>query len=529
MQAALLKTIASVLLGIMLVISATAEVQAHAVLLSTNPSDGTVMDTAPDTLTLSFNEPVSVLIVSLITPAGERIDLTKNTESGQQVVINLPDALKEGTHVVSWRVASVDGHPVGGALAFSIGIVTKVTEVATGSDVVVDGLLWMSKVIVYLAIFIGMGGSVFGGAIYPLSRVAVTTVKTAVLFGLVFVPVSLSLHGMDALGLGLGDVFSQQSFAAGFSTTYGLTAAMLLCALAFSQVSLMLHSSKSAGGLAIAGLLLASLAIASSGHAAAADPQWVTRPAVALHIAGIMFWVGALVPLLSLMRDAGNSTALTRFSNFIPYPVGIILLSGTTLGVIQLGWDVGSWMSPYGYILAGKLFFLAILFSLALWNRLVLTGRVLSGNKRAILHLKISIVVEIVLVVAILGLVSGWRFTPPPRALALSANAPLTFLIHGSSVLADTALEPGKLGANTVVFSLADHTSKPIEPISVTVSVSSPKLGIEAVTKTATFGNDGKWHVESIEMPLSGEWKFTLEVRLSRFEMERLEHTFTLH
>ncbi|WP_204314651.1 CopD family protein, partial [Stenotrophomonas maltophilia] len=41
-----------------------------------------------------------------------------------------------------------------------------------------------------------------------------------------------------------------------------------------------------------------------------------------------------------------------------------------------------------------------------------------------------SVGAEILLVLAILGLVAGWRFTPPPRALAAAAHAPASLHIH---------------------------------------------------------------------------------------------------
>ena len=37
------------------------------------------------------------------------------------LTVDVPDTLAEGTYVVSWRVVSADGHPVAGALTFSVG------------------------------------------------------------------------------------------------------------------------------------------------------------------------------------------------------------------------------------------------------------------------------------------------------------------------------------------------------------------------------------------------------------------------
>ena len=49
--------------------------------------------------------------------------------------------------------------------------------------------------------------------------------------------------------------------------------------------------------LALAGV---GLSLASSGHAASASPQWLTRPSMFLHGVGVAFWVGALAPLAAM-------------------------------------------------------------------------------------------------------------------------------------------------------------------------------------------------------------------------------------
>ena len=46
-------------------LSGSGSVLAHAALLGAHPQDGAILDEAPSTLTLHFNEPVSPLVVSL--------------------------------------------------------------------------------------------------------------------------------------------------------------------------------------------------------------------------------------------------------------------------------------------------------------------------------------------------------------------------------------------------------------------------------------------------------------------------------
>ena len=57
-----LRAVGALLLGMLFVLGAgVAPAQAHAELLSTNPEDGAVLDTAPATVELRFNEPVQLI------------------------------------------------------------------------------------------------------------------------------------------------------------------------------------------------------------------------------------------------------------------------------------------------------------------------------------------------------------------------------------------------------------------------------------------------------------------------------------
>ena len=78
-------------------------------------------------------------------------------------MIALPDDLPQGTQVVSYRVVSQDGHPVAGSLVFSIGAVTGAAPPAPAITPVVmlPVLIWLSRIGVYLGLFVGVGGVFF--------------------------------------------------------------------------------------------------------------------------------------------------------------------------------------------------------------------------------------------------------------------------------------------------------------------------------------------------------------------------------
>ena len=86
----------------------------------------------------------------------------------------------------------------------------------------------------------------------------------------------------------------------GLETSYGLTAIAAMVALfaaLFAVEATWREAPVVARALSLAALLVAGFALALSGHASNAAPQWLTRPSVFVHVVCVAFWVGALLPL----------------------------------------------------------------------------------------------------------------------------------------------------------------------------------------------------------------------------------------
>ena len=95
---------------------------AHASLVSSDPSEGAVVASAPAEIVLTFNEPVRLESggVRAFDAAGD--DWKVDAVSRDNLVVVTPAGDPgTGTVVVSWKVTSEDGHEVSGALTFAIG------------------------------------------------------------------------------------------------------------------------------------------------------------------------------------------------------------------------------------------------------------------------------------------------------------------------------------------------------------------------------------------------------------------------
>ena len=109
-------------IAVLLMLLGAGPAWAHATLEGTDPADGTLLSTAPSTVTLTFSEPVRVDDggVRLLTAAGDELPGTVTTVDNRVVITPTAD-LGTGTVIVSWQVISADSHPISGGFTFAVG------------------------------------------------------------------------------------------------------------------------------------------------------------------------------------------------------------------------------------------------------------------------------------------------------------------------------------------------------------------------------------------------------------------------
>lgn len=512
--------------GALLALACASGALAHASLVSVEPADGSVLTTAPRAFVLRFNEPISPLVLKLVQPDGSSVALPRFMLRGTTLDIAAPGALGNGTHVLSWRVVSEDGHPVGGSAVFSIG-----ASSAGGGHLPAEAIdrpvrtgIWLAKVLLYAGLFFGVGGAFFmcwiGGRFPPAPAGA----ASAIAAGLVAAVASVGLQGLDALGLPLSGLEQWSAWTAGFSTSYGTTAAIATAALVAGLASLR-ASRPIAKALSLAGFVAVGLALSASGHAGAAHPQWLTRPAVLLHGLGIAFWAGSLLPLgTALARPAPDTRAvLLRFSRTIPFAIAPLVAAGIALALVQLRSVDALWTTAYGQVLLVKLGLLVALFSLAATNRLWLTAPSARGDGQAIRRLRNSIRGEIALVALVLAVAAVWRFTPPPRTLMEAAAAPAFAHIHTAKAIAEVTITPGHTGRVNATIAIMAGDFGPMQAKEVTLILSNSAAGIEAIRRPATEIGGGTWRVDDLDVPLAGKWSARIDILVSDFALVKLE------
>jgi len=497
---------------------------AHAALIKADPADGAVLAQSPAQFSLTFSEPVSPLVLTLARPDGTPVPLTSFRLSDQTVAIDNPEPLKPGTHVLSWRVISADGHPVGGSVLFSIGAPSTPPMVADAVDWDLRSAIWIGKILLYVGLFLGVGGAFSRAWLAEDGRCGRRFVIAALLCGLVAAPVSLGLQGLDALGAPLARLTQPVVWQTALGTSFGWTVLIALMALGLGLLSLVV-ARRDAKLFALAGLAGVGAALAASGHASAAEPQWLTRPMVFLHGISVAFWAGALAPLgLAVRRQpAGAVLFLNRFSKAILPVVAVLAIAGIVLAVIQVQTPTALVHTAYGRLLLVKLVLLFFLFTLATINRWTLTAPAETGATEVQRRLARSIGVEVLIVLAILAVAAGWRFTPPPRALAIAAAQPASVHIHTLEAMADISITPGHAGPVAASMVIMTGDFGPLDAKQVTLVLSKPGSGIEPIKRQATKPGDGTWRIDDLVIPVPGRWTARLDILVSDFDLVKIE------
>ncbi|MGW4730050.1 copper resistance CopC/CopD family protein [Streptomyces shenzhenensis] len=387
---------------------------AHAALTGSDPAQGVVVDKAPDQVSLTFSEQVSMSSGSLriLDPKGKRVDSGEPSNvSGTTYAVRLVSGLGDGTYTVAYQVVSADSHPVAGAYTFSVGAPSKTTVSVSGETVgggVVGWLYGFGRYVSYAGFIVLVGGAAFvlacwqrGSGVRAVQRLVVGgwVALTAATLWLLLLRGSYTGSGAfgDIFDLNLlGQVLQTKTGAALVSRLLLLAAAALFIAVLFGAYARQSPSTLNDGaarrlpapgdaeekrdltfGLAIGGTVVAAGLAASwamAEHASTGLQPGIAMPVDVLHLVAVATWLGGLVALLvSLYRAPAetpvDAAAVRRFS---AVAFGSVLTLVVT-GIYQSWRQLGAWSAftdtRYGQLLLVKIGLVALLVGIAWISR----------------------------------------------------------------------------------------------------------------------------------------------------------------
>lgn len=106
----------------LLLLFATGEASAHAMLDHAEPRVGNKVAATPREVTLWFTQKLEPAFstITVTDAAGKRVDTGKTRVSGSQMSVSLRPG-ESGTYHVNWHVLSVDSHTTDGSFTFQVG------------------------------------------------------------------------------------------------------------------------------------------------------------------------------------------------------------------------------------------------------------------------------------------------------------------------------------------------------------------------------------------------------------------------
>ncbi|MFY1695660.1 copper resistance CopC/CopD family protein [Solwaraspora sp. WMMA2101] len=574
-----LLAVPGMLLGVVLALAGASPAAAHATLLSHDPADGALLAEAPSTVTLTFDEPVTLRPggVQVLDAAGTTVDAAARSVD-RTVVIDLPAAMADGTYVVSWRVVSADSHPVAGGFSFAIGAPSTGSVVIPVStpDTALQVLRPVTEAVVYLGVLGSAGLAVFALLFLPgrpAPRRTIQLLGVAALAALVVMP-PVTAAWQDAADVGA--LATVAAWRTGYGADLGLSAVLAGIGVAVVLAGTDLLTRVSGGRrravatavFAGAGLALGALLIV--GHTRSFGPAWLVLGSDLLHLATAAVWLGGILGLAHLLSrraappsgpdagsdarpdagsDAGSDARPDSGSDAPPAAeraavvaafsqVAAVLVALLGVAGVLLGWRiVGSWSTlfgtAYGLALLAKVAAVAVLIGIAAWNRYRLVPRTTRpGSEAAALGaLRRTVRVEAVLLVAVLavtGVLVTRDPTAPPADTDPTSSADGTsaegaeLAVDAEAALGDgqvrIRITPGATGINALEVALFDAAGQPLEPVALpTVTVSLPEYDLGPLDRRLSQVGTGRYEAIA-DFPLPGAWEVEINARTSRFD-----------
>jgi copper transport protein len=519
----------------LLVALATAPAGAHAVVTSTEPTDGARLDQAPPVVRVTFNERVSADIGGLrvVDQQGDRVDEGATRVDGTTIEVDLRSGLGEGAYVASWRVISADGHPVRGAIVFSVGDAeldrgALRALVEGGSDQPWRALGWLGRWAAYGGVLIAAGGALFLAVVHrgPRRSDLVRVVMVAAAVGAVGLLTALPTQAARATGQGPGSLFDPGVLQGVLAEGVGLAIVAGLIGLAVLLVGTVLSPE-----LAIAGAGLAAGSFAATGHNRSSDAAELATAASVMHLWAAAVWLGGLVLLWRVLRASGDGdpsgddharglgATVGRFSTLAAGALAVVAIAGAALT-----WSEGRSISAltstdYGALLMAKLGVVALVVAVAVYNNRVLVPALAAGRTRvAVPRLRRTLGIESGAILGVLAITAVLVQVTPARSAMTGDVIVERVVALGDAGSVQVVLDPASTGAIEVHLYTFDADGFPDDIAeSLVLELVEPAAGIGPLQLEPFRAGPAHFQYDGAAFPAPGDWELTLRARVDRF------------
>jgi copper transport protein len=330
------------------------------------------------------------------------------------------------------------------------------------------------------------------------------------------------------------------------------------------------------GGLAA---LLLVVTTAGVGHASA-GPWWGWALArTCVPVVAMAVWLGGLAGLLGglLRRGVGAgelAVALPRFSRIAFVAVGALVVTGTVQAVREVSSPGALLTTRYGLLLTAKLVAVVVILLAAGVSRVWVQqrfglpgGRRPDGRRRVTAHafaaasassagagveaaasadplagrpdrgtdldaalpsFRRSVLVEVALAAVVLALTAVLVGSPPAAA---AAAQPVDVVLplqtsSGRDGSVEVSIVPASPGPNSLHLYLFDQQGRLTQPAGITVSLRDQAAGVGPLDVPLLPAGPGHYTADAMDIPGTGTWTVTVEVRRDQFTAAVASTTF---
>jgi copper transport protein len=499
-------------------------VEAHAVVISTSPPAGALLERAPAEVVVAFTEPVTAEPDSIVVIDAEGAVASGPAEArGTSVVASL-DAGSSGWHAVSWWVVSTDGHPISGAWTFRVGegddlapegLEARAAAAARSSDTARWAFFvtqWFSTLAAVVAV----------GTVFVITLLGFTRPLTPLALGSTVLAAVTSV-----LAAGTNGPYASVSrgWFDGPASDHLLGRAALFAVVAVVLAATRPRADRPPGPvlaraatlvLATGGLVLPVL----TGHARAEGDA--ATLVVMLHLVVAAAWLGATPAMLLLVRQGGSvQHPLAVFSRAATWLLAGAVAAGGA-GVWMLTGGLGNASQAWVWALFVKVSLVGVAVTAGAWNRWNVVPRADElPRPQATVALRVEAIAVVLIVAASLALTHNG----PPQATEIGRGGPVVVDAALSDGLRmQLIVDPARVGANDIHLFLLDPTGMPVEVEEVTVTLSSAELGVGRIEQALSNLGAGHYSGRSTDLGSGGTWELHLVIRPDPFsQVDRTE------
>lgn len=248
-------------------------------------------------------------------------------------------------------------------------------------------------------------------------------IRAGAVAGVVTTLLTLGFQGAVLAGTGPFRLLDPRVAAQAAEGSLGISVALRLLGLAYLlYAATSLTTRRTSRVVAVVGGALVLVSFLVVGHSATSQPRALVAVANLVHTGAAAVWFGGLVLLAITLRHrrrardlSGAATVVLRFSRSAMVAVGLVVLAGTALAVVELPRVSTLVSSAYGLMILAKLTIVGVLLLVARENHRRIVPDLAAQRPRAWGQLRRTVGVEIGGIVLILLATGLLVSLPPPQ------------------------------------------------------------------------------------------------------------------